>query len=303
MKRRRPANDLRPALAFLLPNFLGFLVFTAGPVAASLYLCFTSWDALTPPHWIGWGNFSALLGFHATPQGWRANDPEFWRYFGNTLFMLIALPLNVAGSLALAIVLNQRIRFTYFYRLVYFLPSILYGVAIFALWKYMYEPNYGLFNALLAQMGLPELGWLHNPAQAKPALILMGLWLGIGGSSMIIYLAALQNVPEELYEAARIDGANRWKQFLHVTWPSLRPTTFFIVTMGLIVGLQSGFDVAYVMTDGGPYGATTTLGYYVYVKAYRFFEMGYASAVAWVIFFVTLGVTLVNWRRNGSNAV
>lgn len=300
MKSSAAARDLRPALAFLLPNFLGFLLFTAGPVLVSLYLSFTSWDALTPPHWIGLDNFTGLLGFHTTPQGWRANDPEFWQFLGNTLFMLLALPLNVAGSLLLAILLNQRLRFTSLYRLAYFFPSILYGVAIFYLWKYMYEPNFGLFNALLAKVGLEGPLWLQDPQLAKPALMLMNLWLTVGGASMIIYLAALQTVPDELYEAARIDGANHWHQFRHVTWPSLRPATFFIVTMGLIGGLQSGFDAAYIMTDGGPYGSTTTLGFYVYLKAYRFFEMGYASAIAWVIFFITLAVTMINWRREAT---
>lgn len=296
-------RELRPALAFLLPNFLGFLLFTAGPVLVSLYLCFTSWDALTPPRWIGLGNFVELLGFHATAEGWRANDPDFWQFLGNTFFMLLALPLNIAGSLMLALLLNQRLAGTSLYRLMYFFPSILYGVAIFFLWKYMYDTNYGLFNELLGKVGVPPIAWLEDPRMAKPALIVMSLWLTIGGSSMIIYLAALQNVPEELYEAARIDGAGLWAQFRTVTWPSLRPATFFIVTMSLIAGLQSGFDIGYIMTDGGPYGSTTTLGYYLYLKAYRFFEMGYASAIAWIIFFITLVVTIVNWRRGGSDSV
>jgi multiple sugar transport system permease protein len=300
MKWNDANRDLRPAVAFLLPNLLGFLLFTAGPVAVSLYLSFTSWDALSRPHWIGLANFTALFGFHGTPQGWQANDPEFWQYLGNTLFMLLALPLNIVGSLVLALALNQKLRFTAAYRLVYFLPSILYGAAIFYLWKYMFEPNYGLFNALLARLDLPGPGWLQNPALAKPSLIFMTLWMKVGGLSMVVYLAALQGVAEELHEAARIDGANRWQQFWHVTWPALRPATFFIVTIELIYGLQSGFDTAYIMTDGGPYGSTTTLGYYVYLKAFRFFELGYASAIAWVIFFITLAVTLVNWRRGGS---
>jgi multiple sugar transport system permease protein len=216
--------------------------------------------------------------------------------------MLLVLPLNIAGSLALALVLNKKLRFQAAYRLVYFLPSILYGVAIFFLWKYMFEPNYGLFNAVLARLGLPPLGWLEDARVAKPALILMMLWLTIGGSSMIIYLAALQNVSEELHEAARIDGANPWQQFANVTWPALRPATFFIFTMGLIGNLQWNFDVAYIMTDGGPYGSTTTLVFYLYLKAYRFFEMGYASAIAWIIFAITLVLTVAARRRDGEAA-
>jgi len=303
MKARGMSSDLRPAMAFLMPNLIGFLVFTAGPILASIYLCFTSWDALQPPHWIGLGNFHRLLGFHSTPQGWRAGDPDFWRYLGNTFYMLLVLPLNIAGSLALALVLNQRLRFQAFYRLVYFLPSILYGVAIFFLWKYMFDPNYGLFNALLGRMGLPPSRWLEDARMAKPALIFMMLWLTIGGASMIIYLAALQTVPEELHEAARMDGANRLQQFWHVTWPALKPATFFIFTMGLIANLQWNFDVAYIMTDGGPYGATTTLVFYLYLKAYRFFEMGYASAIAWILFAITLALTLIVRSRSGETTL
>lgn len=298
MKLARALQQLRPTLPFLLPNLLGFLFFMAGPILVSLYLSLTSWDALAPPRWVGLGNFITLLGFHLTPQGWRANDPEFWQYLGNTLFMLIALPLNLVGSLALAMVLNQRLRFIYTYRLVFFLPSILYGAAIFYLWKYMFDADYGVFNALLAKVGLPGLHWLEDARLAKPALIFMGLWATVGGPSMIIYLAGLQNVPEELYEAARMDGAGRWRQFLHVTWPALRPVTFFLFTMGLIAGLQSGFDTAFIMTDGGPYGTTTTLSYYVYLKGYRFFEMGYACSIAWVIFLITFIFAFVQWRRN-----
>lgn len=292
------SGEFWPAVAFLLPNFVGFLAFTAGPVLASFALSFTSWDLLTPPRWAGWANFVSLLGFHATPDGWAANDPSFWQYLGNTFFLLLALPVNMAGSLALALLLDRKLRFRHAYRLVFFLPGILSGVAIFLLWKFMYHPDYGLINSLLATLGLDGPAWLSNPVTAKPALMLMGSWMTVGGTSMILYLAALQNVPGELLEAARIDGAGRWVQFRHVVWPSLAPVTFFIFTMGLIHGLQGGFDAAYVMTDGGPSGATTTLGFYVYMKAYVFFEMGYAAAIAWTMFVLVLVITVLNWKRN-----
>jgi multiple sugar transport system permease protein len=296
--RRIRSREFWPAMAFLLPNFIGFLAFTAGPVVSSLLLSFTSWDLLTPPRWAGWANFVTLLGFHATPDGWAANDPAFWQYLGNTFFLLLALPVNMAGSLGLALLLNRRLRFRHVYRLVFFLPSILSGVAIFMLWKFMYQPDYGLINVVLAKAGLTGPAWLSNPATAKPALMLMGSWMAVGGTSMILYLAALQNVSRELLEAARIDGAGRWAQFRHVVWPSLAPVTFFIFTMGLIHGLQGGFDAAYIMTDGGPSGATTTLGFYVYMKAYVFFEMGYAAAIAWAMFLLVLVITVLNWKRS-----
>lgn len=291
-------RELLPAIAFLLPNILGFLAFTAGPVLISLGLSFTSWDLLTSPRWAGLSNFVSLLGFHTTVEGWEANDPAFWRYLGNTFFFLLSLPVNMAGSLGLALLLNRKLRFTHAYRLAFFLPSILSGVAIFTLWKFMYHPDYGLINVLLAKVGIAGPAWLSNPSAAKPALMLMGSWMGIGGTSMILYLAALQNVPAELTEAARIDGAGRWAQFRHVTWPSLAPVTFFIFTMGLIHGLQGGFDAAYVMTGGGPSGSTTTLSFYLFRKAYVFFEMGYASAIAWTMFMLVLGLTLLNWKRS-----
>jgi multiple sugar transport system permease protein len=296
--RRQRSRELLPALLFLLPNALGFLAFTAGPVMVSLGLSFSSWDLLTAPRWAGLANFVTLLGFHQTAQGWEANDPAFWQYLGNTFFLLLSLPVNMAGSLALALLLNRKLRFTHAYRLVFFLPSILSGVAIFTLWKFMYQPDFGLVNAMLAKIGIEGPAWLTNPHTAKPAIMVMGSWMAVGGTSMILYLAALQNVPAELLEAARIDGAGKWAQFRHVTWPSLAPVTFFIFTMGLIHGLQGGFDAAYIMTNGGPSGSTTTLGYYLYLKAYQFFEMGYAAAIAWTLFMLMLGITLLNWRRS-----
>jgi multiple sugar transport system permease protein len=298
----RPMNPRRQALIalmFLLPNILGFLIFTAWPVVASLLLSFTSWDLLTPARWVGLANFKELLGFHRVADGWHANDPNFWKYFGNTLFLLMALPVNMMLSLCLAMVLNQKLRFTYGYRLVFFLPSVVSGIAIFYLWRWMYNPDFGLVNAMLAQVGIEGPRWLTDVKWAKPALMLMGAWLAVGGTGMVLYLAALQGVSPELHEAAAIDGANAWQRFWAVTWPAVMPVTFFIFTMGLIHGLQAGFDAAYVMTGGGPFGATTTLGYYIYQKAYVFFEMGYASAIAWVLFLIILAVTTLNWRHGG----
>jgi len=297
--RRYPRGELRAALCFLLPNFVGFLAFTALPVLASLALSFTSWDLLTPPRWLGLANFAELLGFHATPAGWHANDPQFWQYLGNTLFLLLGLPVNMALSLGLALLLNRRLRFSHGYRLIFFLPSVLNGVAIYYLWKFIYHPDYGLFNTLLAEIGVRGPQWLLDPAWAKPALLIMGAWIAAGGSSMVLYLAALQNVPAELLEAAELDGAGRWQRFRHVTWPSLAPVTFFILTMGLIAGLQGGFEMAYVMTNGGPFGSTTTIGFYLYQKAFVRFEMGYASAIAWVLFVIVFAITALNWRRGG----
>lgn len=298
MKARR---ETIAALAFLSANFLGFLVFTFWPVIASFLLSFSSWDLLTPPQWVGLANFTELLGFHHGSEGWRPNDAHFWTYLGNTLFLMLGLPLNMAGALCIAMALNRKIRFAYGYRLIFFLPSILSGVAIFYLWKWVYNPDYGLFNALLAQAGITGPKWLTDVHWAKPALIITSLWLHVGGQSMLLYLAALQGISPELYEAAEIDGAGPWQRFWSVTWPGLAPVTFFIFVMGIISGLQGGFESAYIMTGGGPDGATTTMGYYIYSKAYVEFQMGYAAAVAWVLFLLVLVITLINWRFGGKN--
>ncbi len=302
MSARPPGQrqETRAALCFLLPNLIGFLIFTAWPVIASLALSLTTWDLLTPPRWAGLGNYMELLGFHHTVEGLRANDPDFWKYLGNTLFLMLVIPVNMAGALGLALALNRKMRFSYVYRVIFFLPSILGGVAIFYLWRWMYNPDFGLINAALSTLGLEGPRWLTDPVWAKPALMVMGVWLGVGGGSMILYLAALQGVPTDLYEAAEIDGAGAWQKFRVVTWPSVMPVTFFIFTMALIGGFQSGFDMAYIMTGGGPFGSTTTIGYYIYTKAYVLFEMGYASAVAYVLFVIVLTVTLLNWKKGGN---
>ena len=293
----------RAALLFLLPNLTGFVLFTAWPVAAALILSFTSWDLITPPHWIGFGNFVDLLGFHHGAAGWTANDSRFWQYLGNTLFMMLALPLNMAGSLILALLLNRKLRGTYLYRLVFFFPSVLSGVAMYYLWRWLYNPDFGLINVLLAGLGVKGPNWLASVHWSKPALMIMGSWLAVGGTNMILYLAALQQVSPELHDAAQIDGANAWQRFRIVTWPSIMPVTFFIFTMGIIFGLQSGFDSAYIMTEGGPNGSTTTIGYYIYSLAYLNFKMGYASTVAWVLFALVLGMTIANWKRGGRDVV
>jgi multiple sugar transport system permease protein len=294
----------RIALPFLLPNFIGFVVFLLGPLVGSLLLSFCSWDLLTPPVWIGVGNFRDVIGFHHAAGGWSANDPAFWHYLWNTLVLLLNLPASMAGSLALALMLRHRARGVRFYRLVFYLPSIVSGVAIFYLWRWMFNPDEGLINTLLAGMGIPGPAWLSDPAWSKPAILLMTFWITVGGGGMILYLAALQGVSRELEDAAAIDGAGRWQTFCAVTWPAIRPVTFFIATTGLIHGLQSGGEIAYVMTGGGPAGSTTTLGFYVFQKAYQQFEVGYGAAIAWIIFILVFGVTMLQWRRQaGADAV
>lgn len=223
-------------------------------------------------------------------------NPRFWQSIYNTLFLMLGLPLCMAGSLFLAVLLNRKIFANQFFRLVYFLPSIVGGVGIYLLWKWIFNPEYGALNGLLALAGIVGPEWLESTAWAKPALILMNFWGAVGGTNMILYLAALQNIDPQLYEAAEMDGAGGWHRFRHIIVPMVSSTSFFIFVMGIIHGFQGGFDAAYVMTRGGPAGSTTTLSYYIYEQGFQYFEMGRASAASWILFLMVLAFTWLNWR-------
>lgn len=282
---------------FLAPNLIGFLSFTLLPILASLVLAFCSWDLFGDPKWVGWGNFVDLVGFRfGASGGLEAINPRFWYYTGNTLFLMMGLPICMAGSLALALLLNQRLYGRNFFRLVYFLPSIVSGVGVYLLWKWIFQPDYGLVNTLLWHLGVDGPRWLEESLWAKPALMMMTFWGSVGGMNVILYLAALQNISPELYEAAEVDGAKAFRQFWHITLPMVSPTTFFILIMGVIHGFQGGFEAAYVMTRGGPAGATTTLSYYIYETGFQFFYMGRASAASWVLFLMVLALSWLNWK-------
>ena len=348
-RKRISGARIREMLAgygFIMPNFLGFLIFVSLPIVVSFYFAFTEYRVLTPPKYVGMRNFKEILCFHyedvpvidtftaadgdplervrtrevtgpdgvlaeevVTERHLVANDPDFWKYCFNTVFLMMGIPLGIAVSLCMALVMNQKIRGITFWRTIFFLPSVTAGVAVYLLWSQIYSPERGLLNQFLNMtLGYLHLfpknpsewpRWIESAALAKPSLILMGLWIGAGGYTMILYLAALQGVDPQLYEAAMIDGASRWQKFWNITWPLISPTTFFIVIMGVIGGFQGGFQQAYVMTEGGPQGSTTTLSYYIFNNAYAWFNMGKAAAVAWFLFVVVFVLTLVNWRFGG----
>jgi multiple sugar transport system permease protein len=290
---------------FLLPNFLGFLVFTLIPVVISLGLSFVRWDMLSPAQFVGFTNFANLLGFHKEASRIVPNDPLFWQCLGNTLFLMIIIPVQIMASLGLAVVMTRKIRFINFFRAVFFLPTITNGVAICLLWAWIYNYDFGLLNNLIVRLGnflsipLARVPWLTSAAWAKPSLMLMGLWIMLGGYNMILFMAALQGVPRELYEAAQIDGAGSWHKFWSITWPMISPTTFFVAVMATIGGFQGGFMQAYIMTGGGPNRSTTTLEYLIYNHLYSWQHVGYAAAIAWFVFIVVFVVTLLNWRFGG----
>ncbi|MBC2593476.1 sugar ABC transporter permease [Ruficoccus amylovorans] len=233
-------------------------------------------------------------------QWYEPVNPRFWYYVYNTLFLMIGLPFSMIGSLVLASLLNQKYFGQNFFRLAFFLPSIVSSVGIYLLWKWIFQPDYGLINAALAQIGVFGPRWLESTTWVKPALVMMDFWGRVGGMNMLLYLAALQNINPELYEAADIDGANAWHRFWKITWPMVSPTTFFILVMGIIQGFQSGFDAAYVMTRGGPAGASTTLSYFIYENAFNFFYMGRAAAASWILFAIVLGCTWLNWKLSAN---
>jgi multiple sugar transport system permease protein len=303
--QRRSRKEALVAYLFLLPNFLGFMIFTSLPVLVSLLLSFFSWDLLTSPHFVGFANFAKLLGFRLTEEGIKFNDPHFWYYVGNTIFLMLGIPAGVFGSLAVALAMNQKLKGIVFFRTVFFLPTICSGVAIVILWKAMYNPDFGLINNMISKIAdllhIPLQGpaWLSSPLWAKPAIMIMAFWIGLGGYNMILYLAALQGIPQELYEAAEIDGASGWQKFWNITWPMISPTTFFIVIMSIIGGFQGGFMYAYILTGGGPAGATTTIEYYIFNNLYVFQKAGYAASVAWVLFLMIFIFTRIYWKYGG----
>ena len=286
MRSKRARRDLCNGLLFASPWIIGFVVFTAYAIAASLYYSFCRYDILTPPHWIGIKNYSRLL----------TNDELFARSLWNTMYMVvIGLPIGLVASLALSLLLNMKVKGIAIYRAIFYLPTLVPAVALATLWMWLLNTDIGLVNVMLSKVGIAGPGWLTDPALAKPALILMGLW-GFGGSS-ILYLAGLQNIPDHLYEAAELDGANSFHKLRHVTLPMLSPVIFFNLIMGLIGSFQY-FTQVYIMTNGGPQDSTLFYALYLFNRAFVDLKMGYASAMAWVLFAITLVCTLLVFKTS-----
>ncbi len=269
---------------FIGPWVVGFLVFTLGPILASIYLSFTDYDVLNPAQWVGLKNFTHLF------QG----DPLFWKSLGNTFYMVVfGVPLQILMGLCVAMLLNMNVKGMAWYRTIYYLPSIVPVVASSFLWMWILNPHFGILNNFLYMIGIEGPGWIGSEVWSKPSILLMQTWAA--GSTMIIYLAALRGVPTHLYEAASIDGATRWKQFWHVTLPQLTPTLFFTTTMGMINGFQI-FSESYIMTNGGPVDSTLFIVYHLFNNAFGYFKMGYASAIAWVLFIIIMIITLIQLK-------
>jgi multiple sugar transport system permease protein len=285
-----PGERSAPAWAFLAPALVLIGVFFFLPVLAALALSFTDFDiyALADAgnaRFVGLRNYTRLL-----------DTPLFWKALGNTFyFALVGGPLSIAASLAMALLVNAPlVRFKTFFRTIYFLPFVTTLVAVAIVWRYLYHTRYGLLNYALGLVGIGPIDWLGDPTWAMPALILMAVWKN-SGYNMLIFIAGLQAIPEELYEAARIDGASPWQRFRHVTLPQLAPTTLFVGVITLI-GYFQLFVEPYVMTGGGPLRATTSVVLLMYEEGFRWWRMGTAAAIAFVLFAVILIATLIQFR-------
>ena len=281
---RSVARGTEPYL-YLVPTVVGLLLFSAGAVVGSLLISFSRWDIITPPEWVGIENYRLMF-----------RSELFWSVFWNTwYFTLLYVPLTILTSLALALLVNQRLKGIAFVRTVYFFPVVSSMIAVALVWSWMYNPEYGLLNFLLKSLfGVQGPAWLADSDWAMPAMVLVAVWKTTG-YSMVIFLAGLQGIPDELYEAAGLDGAGRWAKFRNVTLPMLSPTMFFVLVVTLINSFQV-FEQTYVMTKGGPANATMTLSFFIYQNVFQFFKMGYAAAMSYVLFAIIALITFVQFR-------
>lgn len=264
------------------PWLIGFVLFTGGPILAALAISFTQWQIIDQPQWIGLQNYIQMI----------TGDPLFWAATFNTFYYVVfSVPLGVIVSVLLAVLLNQKVRGVALFRTVYYLPSVTAGVAMAILWVWLFNPDVGLINTALKFVGIAGPQWLDSEQWSKPALILMSL-LGAGGN-MIVLLAGLQGVPEQLYEAAKLDGANTLQEFWHVTLPMLSPVVFFVLVVSTIGAFQI-FTNVYVISGGSGGPGTSTLVYvlYLYENGFTYLKMGYATAIAEILFLITLGLTI-----------
>lgn len=286
------ARVLRPALAgwrrreslmayvFVAPALVHLLVFVVGMMVASAVISAMQWDLLSPPRFVGFQNYANLLG-----------DGLFWLTIRNTFyFVLLTIPTGIACSLALALAVNTKLKGIALFRAAYFVPFVVSMVAVAVVWRWIYSPDYGLLNWFLGLFGVDKVNWLGDSRFAMIAVAVMFVWKSLGWN-MTLFLAGLQTIPQHLYEAAELDGANAWRRFRHITWPLLTPTTFF-VTVTTMIGNFQVFDAIYLMTRGGPGRSTEVYNYLLYNHAFKFFNMGTAAAMAWMLC-ALLGVLVV----------
>jgi len=283
--RRRGKREWPGILLFLSPTLVIFGVFVLFPVVFSFYLSFQQWNMFSSgATFVGLANYAQII-----------RNPEFWMVLKNTfVYTLGTVPLNMILSLIVAYFLNKKLAGKKFLRTAFFAPVIMSSVAAAVIWRWVYEPNFGLLNTVLGWFSIPAVNWLNDPTAAMFALIVMGVWKTFG-VNMVLFSAGLQGIPEHYYEAAELDGAGRWSRFWYITIPLLSPTTFFVLVISVIGSFQV-FDTVYVLTSGGPLGTTKVLVFYLYEHAFKFFDMGYASAVAYLMFAIVFALTLLQTK-------
>lgn len=289
MRRRRSGQakiEAKWGILFALPVITGFFLWTVGPTIASFILSLTRWPTAGSPEFIGLGNYIQMLG----------RDNLFKKSLGVTTYYAFgSIPLVIIAAFIVAMLLNQKVRGQSIFRTIYYLPSVVPAVAGAVLWLWLFNPNFGLLNYILSIFGLPELMWIYDETQVIPSFIVMSIW-AMGGT-MLIFLAGLQGIPNSLFEAIEIDGGNWWNKFRHITVPMMTPVIFFNLVMGIIGSFQI-FNQAYIMTDGGPNNASLFFVYYLYLNAFRYGKMGYACALAWILFLAILALTLIVFKSS-----
>ena len=270
---------------FALPAILGFLIFTVGPMLVSFAMSLTDWTIGAPAHFIGLGNYQRML-----------TDDRFWKSLSVTSYYTVgAVPAVLIVGFLVALLVNTGQKGKSFWRTIYYLPTLVPAVASAVLWIWIFNPDSGLLNSLLAMVGLPGSNWIYSEDTSVPSLILMNTW-GFG-NAMVIFLAGRQGVPAQLYEAVALDGGGAWTKFRHVTLPFMTPTIFYNLVVG-VIGTFQVFNQAYIMTKGGPNNSTLFYIFYLYTKAFNDSEMGYASAMAWVLFVIVLVITVLLFRNS-----
>lgn len=282
--RRTLVRNLQ-GYAFVSLAVVGMIAFELGPMVQSFWLSFTEYDILTKPQFVGLRNYSQII-----------RDELFWVSLRNTAYYVgVSIPLRLAIALWLAMLLNQKVRGIGVFRTLFYLPTVTAGVAVALLWQWVFEPTFGLVNYVLRFFGINGPAWLGDPSWAMPAIIIVACWQV--GPQMLIFLAGLQSVPVQLYEAAELDGASPWQKFVNVTLPLISPIVFFNLVVGIIQSFQV-FDKVYIMTGGGPMQATLVYVMYLYQRAFSYLEMGYGSALAWILFMIIFILTLIQFRAS-----
>lgn len=288
-RRRRLSTGARNqilGMLFISPWLVGLLAFTLYPIVASLYYSFTVYNVIQPERWVGLQNYVNMV----------TQDPSFPIIIYNTIyFVVLGLPSAMVVAFLLAALLNNPIVARPLFRTIFFLPAIVPSVAVAMVWLWLYNPNYGLLNASFASLGFQVIPWLSSPVLSKLSLILISVWQQ--GFTIVIFLAALQDVPRELYDAAKVDGANGFHRFTSITVPMCTPSILFVLITGLIGWFQY-FTLPFIMTQGGPMQSTNVYAYYLYQNAFQFFKMGYASALSWILFLIIVVFTFIAFRSS-----